>query len=150
MNLVFGQSERLADMAAKELKGIWGNVGFGPCQAIGVATGLSNTDSLMAICVYHDYFPEFGTCQVSICSWSPLWAQKGIIRALLSVPFEQYGVKKLCSLIPKDNERALKFNLGIGFKQEAVLRNQLGPNRHLCFTYMMEPVYRKLYKNALP
>lgn len=145
MEIIFGHSEKLAKIAEQKLKQQWGTVGFGSCQALGVATGKEPHDQLLAVIVYHDLHPEYGTCQVSICSWSPLWAQKGIIKAILSVPFEQYGVKKLCSQIAKDNTRALKFNLGIGFKQEAVLKNQLGANRHLCITYLMEPEYRKRY-----
>lgn len=146
MELIFGQSEKLAELAAKKIEGrYWKKVGFGPCEAIGVATGKDATAKLLAICVYHDYFPQYATCMVSICAWSPQWAQKGIIKELLSIPFDKYGVKKLCATIPQKNARALGFNLGLGFKQEAVLRNQLGPNKHLCFTYLMEPEFRRIY-----
>lgn len=145
MKLLFGLNDELTKLAERKLRGVWPTADLKPCQSIGVATGEKGDDKLLAIVTYFDFHPEYGTCQVAICSWSPMWSQRDIIKALLSIPFEDYGVKKLCAQIPKDNQRALKFNLGIGFKQEAVLRNQLGAGKHLCLTYLMEPEYKKLY-----
>ncbi len=147
MKLIFGHSEALAKAAADEIPDIVGPNGFGLCQAIGVATGENPEDQLLAVCVYHDYHPEHKTCQVSIVSWSPKWAQRGVIKALLSVPFEQYGVNKLWSCTPHDNERALKFNKGIGFKREALLAHQFGKGRHAIITRMMASKYRAMYCN---
>ena len=148
--LIFGQSARLAALAASKIRCV-GASGFGPCQAIGVATGPTPDDSLLAVVVYSDYHPEFGTCQISIASWSPLWAQRGVIRALLGVPFDQYGVKKLWSMIEADNTRAIKLNLGLGFKREALLRHQFGAKRHAVLTAMMEPCYRQRWgRCAMP
>ena len=146
MHIIIGHTEKMAALAARKLS--FSRRGFGLCQAVGVATGPNPKDKLLAVCVYHDFQPEFGTCQVSIVSWSPKWAKRGIIRALLHIPFEQYGVKKLWSLMELNNKRAIKFNEGIGFKREAVLRHQFGANRHAVFTSMMEPVYRNRWKQS--
>lgn len=145
MELIFGCSERLAKIAAKKMADVIGPDGFGPCQAVGVATGRGPEDKLLAVCIYNEYIPQHATCQISIVAWHASWARKGIIRALLSVPFEQYGVKKLWSAISSDNHRSLKFNLGIGFKKEATLCHQFGKNRHAVMTYMMDKTFKQLY-----
>lgn len=148
MELIFNCSDQLAKLAAQKMADIIGPSGFGACQAIGVASGPKPTDKLLAVVIYHEYQPRCATCQVSIVSWHPSWARRGVIRSLLSVPFEQYGVKKLWAAIASDNERSLKFNKGIGFKREAALCHQFGKNRHAVMTYMMDNTFRKIYKSA--
>lgn len=148
MELIFNCSEQLANLAAIKMADIIGPSGFGPCQAIGVASGSKPTDRLLAVVIYHEYQPKHATCQVSIVSWHPSWARRGVIKSLLSVPFEQYGVKKLWAAIASDNERSLRFNKGIGFKREAALCHQFGKDRHAVMTYMMDKTFKQLYQRA--
>lgn len=145
MELVFGHSDALAQWAAKKMAHLNGAPIYRPWQAIGVATGLETTSKLLAVVVYHDWVKDAATCQISIASENPLWAQKGMIRALLSVPFDQYGVKKLWSVLSHKNERAIKFCKGIGFRQEAILANQLGAGNHAVICSLMQPHFNKLY-----
>lgn len=139
MHLIFDHDEVLAAWAAQRIPNMGRGFSSGS-RAIGVMD-----DILQAVVIYHDYFPEFGTCQVSIAAASPRWAQRGIIRALLSVPFEQYGVRKLGSMIASNNPRALRFNKGIGFKQEATLRHQFGHKIHGIVTSMMADEFQRIY-----
>jgi len=139
MQLVFGHDEVLCAWAAQRIKDM--PAGFeATARAIGVMD-----DVLIAAVIYHDYHQKHGTCQISVAADSPKWAQRGIIRALLSVPFEQYGVQKLWSVMAQSNKRAIRFNLGIGFKQEAVLRHQFGRGNHAVMTSILDKEYRKLY-----
>lgn len=122
MMMICGQDVAVAAWTAAHIPHMAGGA-FGPGRAIGVADSAAN---IVAGVVYHDYQPAFGTMQISMAAASPLWARRGVIRALLSYPFEQLRVEKLWSAIPASNTRALRFNLGIGFEREAVLVRHFG------------------------
>jgi RimJ/RimL family protein N-acetyltransferase len=122
--LIFGFDEKIAAWVARQIPHV-GDVGFGPCRAVGVAVA----GRPVAGIVYHDYQPLHRTVQISMASASPLWAKWNTIRALLAIPFDQYNVYKIWTAIPSDNERALRFNRGIGMKSEGTLRHQFGPKR---------------------
>ena len=140
MKLVFGHDKAVAEWVGRRIMG-YGD--FGPCVAIGVADG--NTP--IAGIVYHMWAPDFRTMQVSMAADSPRWAQRGIIRAMLHYPFEQQGVRKLWSVIASNNERALKFNKGIGFRQEAMLYRHFGEHNAIV-TRMFDKDYHRLYGEA--
>lgn len=135
--LIFGQDERVAAWVAKQLPHV-GDVGFGPCRAIAV---VSASDRPLGAIVYHDFIPQAGTVQISMASVSPLWAQPQTVRDLLAIPFDQYKVRKVWTCIPHDNERAIRFNEGIGMKREATLRHQFAQGRHAVIFGMMAGQY---------
>jgi RimJ/RimL family protein N-acetyltransferase len=150
MQLIFGHDEALAGWAASRIRHMAS--GFGLSRAIGVATGLSAEDKLLAVIVYHDFIvgkDDYKTCQISIAASSPHWARRGVIYALLSVPFEQYGVNKLWSVMASDNPRVLRFNQGIGFKREGVLRQHFGSNVHAVVSGMMAKEFKNLYQDPI-
>lgn len=95
--------------------------------AIGVA---DDAGVLVAGCVYHGYSPRFAGLEMSIASSTPRWAQRGVIRALLSYPFLQLGCRRVTAVCPSDNARAIKFNLGIGFTREGTVRHLFAPRQH--------------------
>jgi RimJ/RimL family protein N-acetyltransferase len=134
--LIFGKDEQVAAWVARQIPHV-GAQGFGPCRAIAVA----HDGRPLAAIVYHDYQPEAGVCQISMASTSPLWAKPDTIRALLAVPFDQYRCFKVWTCIPADNERAIRFNVGIGMVREAVLRHQFGKKRHACIYGMTADEY---------
>lgn len=146
-HLIFGRDEMLARWAAQQIP-YMSEAGFGPCKAIGVATGEGPDAKLLAAVVYHFWVPAHATCMVSIAASSPRWATRGTIRALLSVPFEQYGVQKLWSMMAHTNERAIRFNKGIGFRQEAVLKNHFGRKLHGVVTRMLDKDFRRIYGDS--
>ena len=47
------------------------------------------------------------------------------------------GANKLWTAMPHTRERAIRFNLGIGMKREAVLRHHFGPKAHAVICSMM-------------
>ncbi|HYE38596.1 MAG TPA: hypothetical protein VEB23_01610 [Ramlibacter sp.] len=135
-DLVFGQDERVAGWVARQLPHV-GEAGFGPCRAVAV---VCDGRPLGAI-VYHDWQKMHGTCQISMATVSPLWAKPDTIRDLLAIPFVQYGCRKVWTCIPADNERAIRFNEGIGMVCEAKLRHQFGPKRAAWIFGMMRAEY---------
>lgn len=144
MDMIFGHDEKLSEWVAKQIPHM--TSGFGPCKAIGV--GDIDRGRLFAAVVYHNYIVQksgYKTCEVSIASATPRWAVRGIIRALLSVAFEQYGVGKVYSLMSHDNDKAIRFNKGIGFRQDATLRHHFGPGKHAMVTSMLDKEYQRIY-----
>jgi RimJ/RimL family protein N-acetyltransferase len=147
--LIFHSSEILAEWAARRI-GHVAEAGFGPCTTIGIASGDGAEHELYGVCVYHDYQEAARTLQLSMAARSPKWATRGVIAALLAYPFDQLHINKLWTLTPIDNERALRFNVGIGMLKESVLRHQFGANRHAVVCSMMEMEYRNSRWCALP
>ena len=60
---------------------------------------------------------------------------------MLAIPFDQYRANKVWTCIPADNERAIRFNVGIGMVREAVLRHQFGPKRNAVVFGMLAREY---------
>jgi RimJ/RimL family protein N-acetyltransferase len=137
--LVFGHDAMMAQWVADRVP--HARRGFGPARAIGVAGGTEEKPRMLAAIVYHDYQPEAATMQISMASESPLWAKPATIAALLHFPFMQQNCYKVWTAIPSDNERAVRFNKGIGMRSEATLRHHFGHKRHALIFSMTRPEY---------
>lgn len=133
--LIFGRDEAVAAWVGRQMPE---QVTFGPCKAIAIAAGNRPLGGV----VYSDYHPTHGTVQMSIATVSPMWAQRGVIYALLSVPFDQYGCFKVWAVTALDNLRAKRLLERIGMKSEATLRHQYGRGRHGKFYSMTAPEFR--------
>ena len=94
-----------------------------PCRAIGIIR--SNT--LVAGVVYHQFRPEQGDCELSVAATTPRWASREAIGLLLAYPFRQLECRRITARVRSDNERALRFDLGIGFAVEGRLRSWYAP-----------------------
>lgn len=136
MKLIFGQDQAVAEWTKRRIDSV---SDFGPCTAIGVAY----RGKPIAGVIYHMYDETYGTMMVSIASDTARWAQKGIILALLHYPFEQLQIRKLWSVMASSNHRAIKFNKGIGFRQEAILSRHFGKD-HAVVTRMFRSDYYRL------
>lgn len=141
MNLLFMRDQEVADWVAQRIPHLRGP-GFGACRAIGV---ISDQGEMLAGVVYHDFQAAYETIQLSMAADSPRWAKRGVIRGLLHYPFEQVGIHKLWTATPHTNTRAIKFNKGVGFKQEAVLAHQFGVGTHGVICRMLSADYNRLY-----
>lgn len=144
--LIFGHDQAIARWVASQIKRVNPD-GFGPCTAIGIATGTSPTDQLLAGIVYHDYQHWAQTVSISFAAASPRWATKETIRRLLHVPFEQYHCRKVWMAIPSDNPRAIRLNEGLGFKREATLRDHFAPKVHAIILSMLFHEWRATWGN---
>ena len=147
--LVTGHDEALAKWCAARIPAV-GEYGFGNCKAVGVVSGNDPADlsaKMLAVIVYHEYMPHLGTCQISFAAASPKWATRQTVRTLLAVPFLQYKVRKVFTVTPSDNERALRLNAGLGFTREATLRHHYGKRRHAVIYSMMANEFRQKWGN---
>jgi RimJ/RimL family protein N-acetyltransferase len=139
--LLFGHDQSVADWVAERLPHL-GSCGFKECSAIGVVGAGGKP---LAGVVYHDFQPECGTIQISMAADSPVWAQKGTIRALLHYPFIQLGAFKAWIAVALDNTKGLKTFRHVGFRREAVLAHQFGRRKHAVILRMLQPDYIKIY-----
>lgn len=136
-------TEPLAEWAAERIPHV-AAAGFGPCWAVGVV----RREAMAAVVVFHDWQRQAATMQVSVAADSPRWASRQVIAAILGAAFlGRLGapVRKVWSAMPSDAERALRFNEGIGFRREAVLRHHFAPRVHAVITSMMDNEWRRRY-----
>jgi RimJ/RimL family protein N-acetyltransferase len=140
VRLIFGQDEAVARWVGSYIPHMGATIK--DFSAIGVADANGRP---VAGVIYHDFIRDYGTIQLSMAATSPRWAQKGIIKALLHYPFEQLGCNKVWTATPHTNERAIRFNRGLGFKQEGVLRHQFGKGVHAVVCGLLRNEYRTLF-----
>ena len=141
MRLVFGQDEGVAKWVASHIPHM-GNTVLRDFSAIGVVNDAGHP---VAGVIYHDYIPDYGTIQLTMAASTPRWAQRGTIGALLRYPFVQLGCNKVWTATPHTNERAIRFNRGLGFRQEGVLRHQFGRGAHAVICGLLKNEYRMLF-----
>lgn len=122
--LIFGADKQVAEWVASKIPG----AAFGPNAAVGMASPSGN--KFWGGVVFHDFIPSLGLCSVSIAAVTPRWATPGTVRAILSIPFEQYQTRKLYATIRSDNARSMKLCAGLGFTREATLRHHFGHKIH--------------------
>lgn len=127
-------------------------------RALGVIEGPDLTFPLLAVCIYHNFTecreidgkPWYGTCEISFAASSPKWATRRSISNLLRIPFQQYNCRKVLTVIPSTNKRAIRFNEGIGLKPEGTLRHQFAKGVHACIHGMMRSEFEARWKNPRP
>ena len=124
-SLLTGRDATLARWAASRIPHI-GPDGFGECVAVGVATGEGPDDRLWATVVYHDFNTAHERCQVSAAAVDPRWASRATLRAVLAVPFMEYGLNRIWTVFPANLNRVSGFLKAIGFTGEGTLRDHFG------------------------
>lgn len=144
MRLIFGHDAEVAAWVAARIPHVQRVETFGPLAAIGVA----REDELIAGVVYHNYLAEYQIGEVSFAASSPRWATRGNVVALLSVPFAQYGWRRLTSVVRHDNERVQRLLSGLGFKREGTVREMFAtqPKAHGVVYGMLAREYAALLK----
>lgn len=121
---------------------------FGDRITRGHYAGLGVLDedyTLVAGVIFNQWDPEYSTIQVSVAADTPKWATRNVIREILGYAFSEININKVWCLMASTGLRAQRFNAGIGFTREAVLRHHLGQGTHAILTSMMAEEYRKFY-----
>jgi RimJ/RimL family protein N-acetyltransferase len=140
-----GLTDALAAWAAARIPHV-GDAGFGPCWAVGVL----RDDALAAVVVLHDFQALHGTVQLSCAADTPRWASREVVAGILGMAFNgaRWPVRKLWTATASTNERALRFNRGIGFKQEGILRHHYAQGVHSVVCGMLASEYRRRYEGV--
>lgn len=139
MRLLFGHDPIVSEWVARHIPHM---TEFGPSSAIGV---IDEDGRPMAGVVFHDYQPTYGTIQLSAAAETPRWATKNVIGAILGYPFRQLRVHKVWTATQHTNERALRFNNGIGFVKEGTLRDHFGIGSHAVICRMLSKDFEARY-----
>lgn len=140
--LIYGHDAAIAGWVAERVPNVRAR-GFGKCVAIGVPN--RDNTKLIAGVVFNDYFPEFGTMQLSMAADNPMWARREVIAELLRYPFKQVGVNKLWTVTSPQNTAATKVNEHIGFRHAVVLGHHFGPKRHAEMRSMLRHEWERLW-----
>lgn len=153
--LIFGYDEKLARWACERIP--W--LAYSPTmRAVGVADGDEEASQLLGVCIYHGFVetkvidgkPWYGLCEISFAARSPRWASRRTISNLLRIPFLQYNCRKVLTVIPSSNTRAIEFNKGIGLKWEASLRHHFAKGVHAQVFSIMRSEFEVRWKNPRP
>lgn len=145
-HIIVDRNELFGQWAASLIPAVGAAEKFGPhYRAFGVTTGNTPDAKVMAAIVYHDHQAKFGTCQMSFAAADPRWASRNTVRALLAIPFYQFGIWKVWVCIPHTAERTIKLAKALGFTSEATLSDQFGRGTHAVICRMKLPQYERLY-----
>ena len=144
MRVLRGYNADVMDFVAKRMPPMFGEsireagrfVGFGVIDESG---------TMQAGIIYNEYQPQFSNIMVHLAADTPRWATHGIIKEILGYAFVEIGLHKVWGSTPNHLTRVLRFNSGIGFRQEGVIRDHYGPGRHAVVTGMLAKEYRKFY-----
>jgi RimJ/RimL family protein N-acetyltransferase len=131
--------------------------------AIGAPREDGSVDHL-GVCLFHGFIeqtridfgdgrgerPAYGLCEISFAAKSPRWASRRTISSLLHIPFMQYNCRKVVTVIPSTNKRAIRFNEGIGLKPEGTLRHHFAKGVHACIHGMMRSEWEARWKHPQP
>lgn len=143
MRLVFGEDQHVAEWVRRRIPHMAEGRFVEPFTAIGVVDAEGHP---VAGTVWNQFSPGIAI-EASMAASSPIWAQKGVIRAILSYPFLQLEVNKVYTVVPHTNVRTLRFLKGIGFVQEAVLAQHFGhqPKVHAVISRLFRHEYMRRY-----
>ena len=150
MRLICGHDAEVAAWVAARIPHVSTADGFGPHRAIGVADG----PNMAAGIVYHNYIPRYAHCEISFAADTPRFATRGVIRGLMSVPFEQYECRTVSLLIPEGAVRVQKFvsgsgkngSFGMGFVRRGCLPQFFDENSNGVVYTMTRKDYDRLRK----
>lgn len=93
---------------------IWPGKGreFGNCQAMAVM----EDGELIAGIVFHNWEPDAGVIEISGAGTSKRWLTRQTLRAMFSVPFEQWGCQCLVMRVDPDDAALTRMLTAYGFE----------------------------------
>lgn len=143
MMLVTNSDVEVGAWVAARIPAIGDVSAFGAFVAVGVA---DSAGVMVAGCVYHNYLKRYANCEISFAADTPKFATRGVIRGLLSVPFDQYKCRRVTLMVPHRAARTIRFVTGIGFVREGCIRAMYGEKQHGLIYGMTIRDYEKLRK----
>ena len=110
------------------------------------AAGIVDGDKPIAGVVFHDFHQrEHGNMiSVSVAAETPVWATKRNLAKLFAYPFLTAGCQRVTTTIAANNHRAIRFNLGIGFRKEGEVRRGYDGKTNLLVLGMLKDECRWL------
>ena len=75
----------------------------------------------VAVAIYHEW--RGNVIELSMAADTPRWATRSAVASILSWPFTTLGVRRITTITPEQNNRALRLNQGLGFTREGRMRD---------------------------
>lgn len=114
--IVSNESDRVGTWVMAQNDAIW-LPGQGQCYGVEDEEG-----RLIAGVAFDNY--NVAAIQIHVAALpGKNWVTKDLLARVFSYPFEQLGVKKLIGLVGSTNADALRFDLALGFRIEATLKD---------------------------
>ena len=76
-------------------------------------------NELRAVVLYCGFVGK--SCQIHIASTGSHWATRDFLRATFDYPFNKLGLKVILGTVAGNNEKALKLDRHLGFKEVAMI-----------------------------
>ncbi len=132
--LLYGDDDRVMRWVCERI----GIAPFDDARAIGLLQG----DTLIAGTVYE----RFSECDVNmhVAATSPDAMTRRFLVASFYYPFITANKRRVTGLVPASNQRALAFDLKLGFKQEGLIRCALPGGEDLILLGMLREECRLL------
>lgn len=90
--------------------------GFTKCIAV-----YDSTDKLAGGVFFTDY--NVASMNIHVASFRPYWITPQFLWLTFDYPFNVCNINKLIGLVPESNKAAIKFDLNLGFVEEARIRD---------------------------
>jgi RimJ/RimL family protein N-acetyltransferase len=113
--VIVTDAARVGPWVCEKTGGVWS-----PSDA--TAIGLEKNGELVAGVVY-DHFNGASICMHVASDGSKKWLNREYLRFCFQYAFDQAKVKKVIGIVPSSNEDALRFDLHLGFSEEARIKN---------------------------
>lgn len=98
---------------------IWGDTNrFKKYCSLAVAS----ESQLLAGVIYHNFQPDCGTIEVSCAARSPRWMTRDVIRAGISMPFDNLGCQTIFARHSEDNKNARHIWQSLGATEYVIPR----------------------------
>ena len=146
--ILYGRDKEVAEWVRQQLNAD----SFDPCHALGVI----QNNNLVAGVVYTEY--RGNDVRLHVASTTPKWATRQHISELLDYAFTVLEVERVTGIIPVSNEKAIRFDKGIGFNQEGY-HPKAGTDNEDCVSLGMlkedffkgkyKPIYKTMNSNDL-
>lgn len=111
--VIYGQDRRVAEWAC-------GQYGVPIPDEYDAVGGEDADGNLMFGVVFKRYSP--GDAEIMLASTGPRNALRGVIREVLSLPFDRYGCVRVTAEVPLTNSVCIKLAQGLGFQVEGLKR----------------------------
>ena len=112
---VLGRDAEVAAFVAARIKAARG---FGDCAAVAWVDG----DELVAGTVYHNWYPEHGTIELSSAAKHPRWLTRKSLRQMFDYPFNQLGCQMVVLRVGEHNARMRNIARRFGFAETVIPR----------------------------
>jgi RimJ/RimL family protein N-acetyltransferase len=131
--MIVTDSARVGPWVCQRTGGTWSPVDS-------VAVGLEKNGELVAGVTF-DHFNGASLCMHVASDGSKRWLNREFLRFCFQYAFDQAKVKKVIGLVPSSNTQALRFDLHLGFSEEARIKDA-HPEGDLLILTMTRPQCR--------